>query len=354
MSQSIVYYITGHGFGHARRAAAVIRRLRERRPDVRVVVRTSASEGLFEDLQVEVHKTDMDPGAVEDDPLTINPERTRERVGKCLGEKRGLVETEVLDIPKDTALIATDATFLAGEVAEKAGVPCVAVTNFTWDWIYEPFLGQDMVEEIQASYRKMAGILKLPFGGRVEMFAKVVQVPLIVNPAGELREKVLEKMGLDPGDRRPRVLVGQRGGIPPQTLLQTLPKTPQVVYLAPQEPPLNAPENLRAIRTGRELSFSDVLRACDVVVSKLGYGTVADCIAAQTRLLWPARSGFREDEVMAREMTPFLRHREIGREDFVAGRWGEAVMGLLEDRREVERPAVNGDVECARLLEEWL
>jgi hypothetical protein len=63
-------------------------------------------------------------------------------------------------------LIAADVPFVAGDVAEAAGVRAVAVSNFTWDWIYDPWFGRehpDLIETIRASYAKFHSILHMPF-----------------------------------------------------------------------------------------------------------------------------------------------------------------------------------------------
>ena len=45
---AVAFYISGHGFGHASRQIEVINAFGVLRPDVRIVVRTSASAWLFE------------------------------------------------------------------------------------------------------------------------------------------------------------------------------------------------------------------------------------------------------------------------------------------------------------------
>jgi predicted glycosyltransferase len=50
-------------------------------------------------------------------------------------------------------------------------------------------------------------------------------------------------------------------------------------------------EPFQGLRLGSSLDFSDLLVVSDVVVSKLGCGTIAECIAAGTRLVWPPRRG---------------------------------------------------------------
>jgi len=47
-SYRIVFYVSGHGFGHTSRTIAVIDAVAERRPGVEIAVRTSAPRRLFE------------------------------------------------------------------------------------------------------------------------------------------------------------------------------------------------------------------------------------------------------------------------------------------------------------------
>ena len=48
MPPVVVFYISGHGFGHASRDIEVINALLDRRPEVRVIVRTAAKRWLFD------------------------------------------------------------------------------------------------------------------------------------------------------------------------------------------------------------------------------------------------------------------------------------------------------------------
>ena len=48
LAQAIVFYISGHGFGHASRSIEVINAILARRPETRIGVRTSAPRWLFD------------------------------------------------------------------------------------------------------------------------------------------------------------------------------------------------------------------------------------------------------------------------------------------------------------------
>lgn len=48
MAQAIVFYISGHGFGHASRSIEVINAILALRPETRIGVRTAAPRWLFD------------------------------------------------------------------------------------------------------------------------------------------------------------------------------------------------------------------------------------------------------------------------------------------------------------------
>src|SRR5580704_6206460 len=136
----ILYYISGHGFGHASRAIELIRELRVQRSDARIVVRTSVPRWLFAPIaggDVQVQALETDTGVVQTDSLHLDEEQTARNAGRFFEDfdRRAAIEAELIrGIGAD--LVAGDIPPLAFAAARRAGVPSVAIGNFTWDWIY--------------------------------------------------------------------------------------------------------------------------------------------------------------------------------------------------------------------------
>src|SRR6266702_479847 len=184
---AIAYYITGHGYGHARRSVEVIRQLRKLRPDLSVFFRTTANAGIFEELgktNIHLDRVELDPGAIEKDLFTIDHASTAKAVRWAIARRDQLVATEMGFLRQNKIqLILADIPFLAGDIAAAAGIPIIAITNFTWDWIYEPYFGDkpDLLREIEKSYSKIPTLLKIPFGGRRDWFKEVTEIPVIAS-----------------------------------------------------------------------------------------------------------------------------------------------------------------------------
>src|SRR4051812_28560553 len=142
---AIAYYITGHGFGHARRSVEVIRELRGLRPAVEGYFRTTANPAIFEELsapKIHLERVELDPGAIEKDLFTIDHAATAEAVRAAIGRRSRLIAREIPFLKQNgIRLILADIPLLAGDIAAAAGIPIIAITNFTWDWIYELYFG---------------------------------------------------------------------------------------------------------------------------------------------------------------------------------------------------------------------
>ncbi len=352
----LAYYISGHGFGHARRSAEIIRCLLRQTSDLTVHIRTSAPEFIFAPLpkgRITLESAALDPGAIEDDALRVSRDKTIAAVESTLASSEALLSREVDFLRRSgVRLIVADIPFLAGELARRTGLSVIGCANFTWDWIYEPWLtnfphDRQLLNIISQHYSRFSILLQMPFGGVSEVFPEVHKTPLVAWPSEMTPEAVLDL--LPPAARRdaPRILVGMRGGCCPEVLRRAAISMPDVTFLVNDS--IAVAENVVPVTLGRGLMFADVQRVCEGVISKLGYGLVSDCAAMGTGIIWPMRDGFREDPVMAAEANSLVRLSQIAVEDYLGGHWKNAVYALLASPRKPPVPPVGGPW-CARFI----
>ena len=72
---SVVFYISGHGFGHASRSIEIINALIDRRPGLRVIIRSSVAPWLVERTArpgVILAPAEVDTGVVQLDSLNLD------------------------------------------------------------------------------------------------------------------------------------------------------------------------------------------------------------------------------------------------------------------------------------------
>ncbi|HZD41402.1 MAG TPA: hypothetical protein VE131_11805, partial [Terriglobales bacterium] len=169
---SIAYYVTGHGYGHAVRSSRVALKLQQARPGIKIHVRTTAPEWLFH-APVTHSPAALDTGMIQRDSLALDLDATLRACHKLRADSPRLIQQELNFLRAHrVGLILGDIPALCFEIADRANVPAVAITNFTWSWIYRAYLNDSpgflpIIEEMEVSYRKAALALTLPYAARL-------------------------------------------------------------------------------------------------------------------------------------------------------------------------------------------
>jgi UDP:flavonoid glycosyltransferase YjiC (YdhE family) len=334
---TVAVAVTGHGYGHAVRSALVADALLRR--GARVVIRTEAPRWLFPEQAEWIPSPGwpVDIGVVQHDGLDMDIDATRNEWRTLLGEfdDRASREAQLLRDAGVDVLVG-DVPALAFEAAARAGLPSYGVTNFTWDWIYSAWPDfADVVARIRTSYARATALLRLPLHAREKdafpAWKAIEDIPLIARIAKRTRREVRCQYGL-PTDAR--LVLLSFGGFTARGLdLSRLSRWKDYVFVA--TPPLvtegqPAPANVRLLNpAGAE--YVSLLAACDAVVTKPGYGMVADCLANRVAVLFTDRGPFREYDVLAHSLTNLGRALYLPREDLLRGELGpylEQLFGL--------------------------
>jgi hypothetical protein len=341
---TIVFYISGHGLGHATREVAVINALAARRRDVRFLLRTMAPRWLIEasaSTPVDVQAVETDPGVVQLDSLRLDEEETARRAAVFYADFEDRAADEAAALRgAEAGLVVGDIPPLAFAAAALAGVTSVAIGNFTWDWIYGLYPAFDrvaagVIDTIRGGYRRARHVLRLPLhGGFGAMSAIIEDIPFIARRSARGRARARQLLGV--GDGRP-VVLASFGGYGLDLPYDEIARPGRLELLTGE--------------ASHGLQYEDLVAAADVVVSKPGYGIVSDCLANETALLYTSRGRFAEYEVFVDQMPRILRCRYISQEDLRAGRWADAVDALVAQPPPPERPRADGaEVAAAWIL----
>ncbi|MEO8484203.1 MAG: hypothetical protein ABI634_18470 [Acidobacteriota bacterium] len=361
---SIVFYISGHGFGHASRDVEVINALGSICHS-RLVLRTGVNPDLLaRTLRVPYALLPgaCDTGIVQatsiahDDPATVHAALDFHRTYDAR------IDAEVQTLADEHVdLIVGDIPPVAFAVASRLGVPSVAIGNFTWDWIYEThpgFLpgGARVLAEIRASYREASLALELPFSGGFDIFPVVKHVPLIARRSTQSRSDTRSYFGLATDARVALLSFGGYGL--PDLDLSTLDCRESWTIVTTDRVTSPGSEPMPHVRTVVERDFlssrfryEDLVAASDVVVTKPGFGIIAECISTGTAMLYTSRGEFREYDVLVNALPRYVRSRFIDQPTLFAGRWRESLDALLDQPAPPERMALDGaEVAAAEIL----
>jgi hypothetical protein len=364
--RSVFFYISGHGFGHASRQIEIINALGTRLPpDVAIVVRSSAAPRLFE-RTVRVPFTLIpgvtDTGVVQHDSLRLDVAATVREAGAFYASFDSRMVSEAETLRRHGArLVVSDAPPLACAAAARADVPSVVVSNFTWDWIYEGY-GERFITHaphvlptIGEAYRSAAAGWRLPMHGGFANVSQVEDVPFVARHSRRERADVLSALAI-PSDR-PLVLASFGGfGVNEFDLSAVDTGRDYTILITRWQETAQPPPGVACIDEGRMYAlgfrYEDLVAAADVVVTKPGYGIISECIANGTAVLYTSRGHFVEFEVLVAEMPKYLRCAFIAQEALLAGRWRDALNGLLASKPPPERPRTDGaEVVAGKILE---
>jgi L-arabinokinase len=360
----IAFYISGHGFGHASRQVEIINRLGAFGP---ILIRSAVSPLLLKRtvrVPYELLAGACDTGIVQttsighDDETTV----TEARAFYTNFDARIARELAILQ-GRQVRLIVSDIAPLALAVANALAVPGIAIANFTWDWIYEThpgFLpaGADVIELIRSCYRKTTLALELPFAGGFDVFPVVEQLPLVARRPTRTRRDTRAFFDL-PSTGKVALLSFGGYGLPALDLSALdCGREWTIVTTDSVSGSQDIPGYVRAVQESAFLAsgfrYEDLVAAVDVVVTKPGYGIIAECIAAQTAMVYTSRGVFREANVLTDALPRYVRSRFISQHDLFAGRWHDALQGVLSQLDPPERLAVDGAEVAASKLAAFL
>jgi hypothetical protein len=359
------FYISGHGFGHASRQIEIINALGARRPDLAIVVRTSAPRWLFDRtarVPIMLIPGECDTGVVQLDSLRLDELETVRRASAFYATLSQRAHDEAMLLDRHEArLVITDAPPLGCAAATVAGVPSFVVTNFTWDWIYEAYASEfaaapHVLPTIRDAYAHAEAAWRLPMYGGFATIGSIVEAPFVARHARHQREHVCRTLRL-PMDR-PLVLSSFGGygvsGFDARRLDCLDAHAVVFTHRGPEDEIADPPSGVYQVSEAElydsGLRYEDLVAASDVIATKPGYGIISECIANDTAMLYTSRGHFVEYDVLAREMPRYLRCGYIDHDSLFAGTWRAALDAILASPAPPERPATDGAAFIARLI----
>ncbi len=357
----ILFYISGHGFGHSTRMNALIRKLKYLSPSTKIFIRSNAPEWIFRediDSDVEFFSMPIDTGTYQTDFIHLDKKKTFEKYRELIIQRDNYIDRELNFIKKNRIrLIVGDIPPTAFLIANRAGIRSVGVSNFSWDWIFEPYLQEYpeyefLIDDIKECYGYADTLLRLPFYGDFSAFKNIIDVPLLVRPAKINAGEVKHKLGLIK-EKRPIVLCSFGGfKIEGFSFSKVVEANPDYFFISFGSE-RRVENNLMVLPFRNEIDHPSLVNMADIVVSKLGYGTVAECVSTSTPIMYLPREDFREYPVLVEGVRLNIPFSCVTKDDFFKGDWKKH-LDLLRDNAVGEKRRVNcpvdGDLKSAAFL----
>jgi hypothetical protein len=311
--RKIAFFLSGHGFGHAVRNCALMEALP---PGAEIDIYTSIPPDFFKD---ELHRPfraipcEIDCGCLQTDTVEVDVEGTLARYLELDGKRRGfLAEYAPMLRTGGADLVIADAPPMAMPIAKAAGLPVWNICNFTWLDIYAPYVAKhpsylDMFRRMQADYASADRHIRIYPGMAGDASFPVEAAGMVSRPGRARREEFAKRFELDPEKKWCLIYVGSFGldGVGWARLAHY----PDWEFMG-LYPLAGAPASYKYLKKDLTFRYADLNASCDLVLGKLGYGLVVECLVQAKPVLFLGRRNFDEFQ-MLKEV---LEKREQGME----------------------------------------
>jgi hypothetical protein len=364
----IAYFVSPHGFGHASRASAVMAAIHQLRPTIHFEIFTRVPHWFFQDSlpgSFGYHPLLTDIGLAQKTSLVEDLPETLRQLDRFLPFDAAQIR-EIAGQVKQLGcqLLVCDIAPMGIAVARQASIPSVLVENFTWDWIYEGYVGDapDLSRHIAylsewfdaADYHVQTAPVCRP--GPVDLTTSPVS-RRVRNSSQQIRQQ----LGLPD---KSKVVMITMGGIPWRyEFLEQLPDQDDIYFIIPgaehQTKLPDSPASVDIPRPGASgmvllphhsgYFHPDLVNASDAVIGKAGYSTVAEVYYAGVPFGYVGRPRFRETETLATFIEQQMQGLPLTERQFQSGAWLSSLAHLLAQPR-VQRTAPHGADQAAGFI----
>jgi hypothetical protein len=299
----LVVDLSGHGFGHAGMTVPVLNALRYGMPKLRFTIRTTVPAGWLAE-RVEgpfdfVPQSDF--GMAMADARRVLPDESFANYSRIHADwsEKIAVATEQLALLRPTLLLS-NSTYFSLTAAKCIGVPAIAFGSLNWADIFHHYCiyfsgAHKILEQMVESYADAQSFLQtVPF-----MPMPSIRNGRAVGPVARMgRERKLElRRCLGLADDILLVLIALRG-IPTKFSFSNWPRLNGMRVLAGPGQECLHPDVIPTATLN--FPFIDIIRSCDVLITKPGYGLITEAACNGTPVLllpwedWPETLGLKE------------------------------------------------------------
>jgi hypothetical protein len=357
MKRCLAFFVTPHGFGHAARACSVIDALYSLNPGLKFLVISIVPEWFFASSLSAPFKyfawvTDI--GLVQSGPLHENIPQTIKKLDSFFPIKQTLVKDAIRLLENESCdLIVNDISPLGIAVGHEAGIPSLLIENFTWDWIYSGYEHNGFGRHIRYLNEIYA---RVDYHIAAEPVCLERNVDLTCNPVCRpyRTENRVTRSSLGVGEQDKIVLITM-GGIRDEFKNLDLAKEfSDLVFIIPGSREIMERQNNIIFLPFRSRYYHpDLIEACNVVVGKVGYSTLAEVYQSGKPFGYIPRDGFRESDKLVSYIKSKMAGLVISEDEFRNGHWLDSLEELLKLAK-IERKGPSGAGQAATFIQHLL
>ncbi|HZK54099.1 MAG TPA: glycosyltransferase [Desulfosporosinus sp.] len=358
MMNRIAFYISNHGYGHAARNIPIIEGLLEQDENLCIEIKTGRNliDFMKQSLinyrsRIVYHPMSTDLGLIlKPGSMDVYKEVLLREVKKFISTWAVRIEEERKWLLQNKIdCVVSDIVPWIFKSARLAAVKSVFISNFTWVENYKELFEEDVYQEYLHCYQEADLALVYPLAGEIKGYFKVTkEVGLSCRSFNEEKiQQIKDKYHM------PIVFVSVGRSVELEGDIDVGELPYQFIFT----------EGIKLIGRNTELlpidteNTQDYIKGADTIITKAGWGTVAEALCAQTPILVLRRDNVVEDRVTLRKLVELQIALPITMEELNANSIAE-LLGQLkvrnENYRDLSRRYSNGSSEIAEQLLEYL
>jgi hypothetical protein len=311
---NILFYISGFGFGHLTRSVAVIEELLTANEQVQVTIKCHPSQRLFvQHYLARQAKQIRIESFVSGFRIVFSEVRWQVDLSATLLEVEQWIQSleknvahEVEQIDRDYELILSDIVPEAFAVGRQLGLPAMGLSNFTWYEICKGFASAALLAPLRLMYEQADLLLEYSLSTGVQLpIVRRIVVGLICRKLNW--DKIARLRQQYKRQERPLLFLSIGGALKIDKLLLCA----DADYLYTQGLMVSAAVNLHAVPSD-SLDTQNYLAACDGVITKCGWSTVAEALIARKPLyILKSANGWVEENAILQALRQFGVAKEL-------------------------------------------
>lgn len=352
---NVAYYVTGHGYGHATRSIELMRGLLNTGRYTVTVISSLNPQFFLSEISPTVSSKDrlharqkvLDTGGIQVDAIHMDPLLTLDAYYHQVHDHRDeLLNEEVTWLrEQNISLVLIDATPLAGAAAKAAAITSIYVSNITWDFVYRTNLAsleEDRtlwqvkpslnIEEWLAKFRTMVDQCEadvcqaqafIQHQGQCPLSRKIPTSSIFMAPLicrsliNSIPRNIREEHSI-PDDTK-LLLLGFGGHSTTWQLQDAFLPVGWHAFVLRATPAEMPSSRFHALSV--DTYVPEYIAQVDVVIGKMGYGTVSECLTAGRVLVYIPRVHWPEEDALASLLSTYNAGMTLSLEDFNDGRW---------------------------------
>ena len=291
--KKIVIYVSDHGFGHAARTIALVRQLKKYNYEI-IVKNSNAYNFLKLQLpEYDIIKTQTDVGPITN-IFSNSPdyEKTFSLYNNWINNSKKWIDDEVKFFKnKKIDLIISDISPISIRLANKLGIPCITIANFTWIDILENFphhkYRNDIMNWLYDSFEMSTLAIRLPLHMKLKGLRKPKNSSLLFRKTTSSKNSILKNLGIT---HKPITVYSGTNTSKLQFI--TNDKIPNIIHVHSKYLEINNK------KISNSINVQNLISQSKLVITKPGYGIFSECIASRCPMLVIPQKNYPEGKIL--------------------------------------------------------